>query len=230
MPENRKRDSRLVTEERMRKKALRRKRAMRNRMIFGLVMAVIIVLIILFIRFLFIKLAPEADSTRLTLRKNGSIRLEERVDTESLPDSASAIEKSLKSDINSYNKNNKKKVGLVRINSHKDSLYVETTYPDIASYNKFSGYKLSLMDTSKSGKVDTVFYKVVSGKKGKSFSTEKALKSGKKIFSINENIKVSLPGRVTAVSEGASVSGNTVTIKPADGNYDYAAVTYIIYK
>lgn len=230
MPEKRKPDNRLMTEERRRKRALRRKRAIRNRVIFGLFISVFLILIIFLIRFLVIKFAPEADSTTLTLRKNGSLRLEERVSVSSLSGQTMSIEKSLKSDIRSFNKNNKKKVHLVRINSHKDSLYVETTYPDIESYNKYSGYKLSLKDTSKIKNADQVFYKVDSGKKGKTFSAEKALKSGKKIFSLNENIKVSLPGDIKAVSEGASVSGNMVTIKPADGNYDYAAVTYIIYK
>ena len=215
---------------RRRKAILRRKRAL----VLGGMALVVILLLYLIVHALYIKFKPKADKTTLTLRENGQVRLEEVVDTDNLSVSKGELKKSIKEDINKFNKKHDEKlVRFIRIGSKDDKTYVETTYKDIDTYAKFSGYDVKLTTVKKS-KCDfnAVFYRVKDSKKTKQVSDLDVKKMKYNLLTLDENIAVKVPGEIKVVSdEGTKVTADDeVLIKPTNGDTDYAVKTYIVFE
>lgn len=202
-----------------------------------IVMILILVLVIFLIRSAYIAFRPKASESTLTLRNDGSIRLEEVIDLKEYNISKHDIKKSVLNEIEAYN--NKSKTGhveFVRMSTKDDKTYLETTYKNVSTYNKYTEYNLYTNTMKKAVKkgpdFNASFSSVKDGKKKSALSVDKVKKLSGNIITIDENIVVKVPGDICAVSgDNTKVQDkDKVKITSQDGNADSAAVTYIIYK
>lgn len=226
------------TQNRKRRSKRRSKKYRMLRIKRACVLGVLAVLLLLIIynvgHHLYIALRPKADETTFTLKKDGSVRLEELVDTNQLDTSKSELKGLVKDDIDAFNERmGENKAKFIRIGKSNGKTYVETTYTDVESYAKHTKYDVKLTDVKKSKEdFNAIFVSVKDNKKGKSIPVEQVKRIKGKVLTIDENIAVKVPGEIVCVSdEGTTISKDgVVSVKPVNGNYDSAVKTYIIYK
>ena len=137
-------------------------------------------------------------------------------------------------DISAFNsKHGKNAVRFIRLGEKNGKCYVETAFKDVETYAKYSGYEVKLTKVKASkANFDAIFSEVKDGKKSGYIDAYKVKKMKGQLLVLNENITVKVPGDVKCVSdEGTKVNEDgSVTIKPVNGNNDYAVNTYIIFE
>jgi hypothetical protein len=218
-------------------RANRIKRLKRKRAALIVVMILILIALIFLIRAAYIQFRPKASESTLTLRNDGSIRLEEVIDMNAYKTSKGDIKKSIKKEISSFNKTSKTgKVSYIRISTKDDKTYLETTYKNVSTYKAYTDYDMysgTVKKAVKSGlDFNASFTEVKDGKKGSQLAVDKVKKLTGNVLKIDENIVVKVPGDVIAVSGDNTKVQDTdqVKITSQDGNSDSAEVTYIIYR
>ena len=202
-----------------------------------LVMILILVVIVLLIRSAYIAFRPKAPESTLTIRNDGSIRLEEVIDLKEYNLSKHEMKKTVLDDIKTFNNKSKNgHVEFVRMSSKDNKTYLETTYKNAGTYNSYTDYNLYTNTMKKAVKkgpdFNASFSSVKDGRKQGALSLDKVKKLSGNVITIDENIVVKVPGDICAVSGDNTKVQDTdqVKITSQDGNADSAAVTYIIYK
>lgn len=190
----------------------------------------------------------EADETTLSLTSEGAIIFEEII-----PAKEDMVEKDLedfvKAEIAGYRTEEENAVLLEKVEVDEEKAYVRIRYKDVATYSKFTGYDAFLGTISEAQRkgypFTSAFLRIeekeqenADGKKGEVstvIETAEATRdevmsdSGAKIFVIQENVRVALPGGYTFVSaEGTKCEPGFVRISPIDDNPDSAPLTYIV--
>lgn len=221
------------TKKKLSRRARHQQIIRRRRIVLGVGVVVIALLLVLIIHSLYIRFKPKADVSTLTIKEDG-VKLEELIDTNELSASKGDLKSSIKEDIAKFNeKYGKGAAHFVRIGEKNGKCYVETTFKDVKTYAKYTGYdvKLTKVKASKAN-FDAIFSKVKDGKKKGFVEQYKVKKMKGQLLILNENITVKVPGDVKCVSdEGTKINEDgSVTIKPVNGDNDFAVNTYIIFE
>ncbi len=221
------------TKKKISRRARHRQIVRRRRIALGVFVVVAVLLLYVIIHSLYIKFKPKADVSTLTIKEDG-VKLEEVIDTDELKASNGDLKRAVKDDISAFNsKHGKNAARFIRLGEKNGKCYVETAFKDVETYAKYSGYavKLTKVKASKAN-FDAIFSEVKDGKKSGYIDAYKVKKMKGQLLVLNENITVKVPGDVKCVSdEGTKVNEDgSVTIKPVNGNNDYAVNTYIIFE
>lgn len=196
-------------------------------------MAVIIFLVFL-IRFITIQMTPIADRDTLTIKKDGTIELEEVGKSDKSFDKMKSYVKDL---VKSYDKGHSGAVKLKRAISAHGKISFVTSYRDYKTYADFTGYEL-YSGTVKSAEsrgydMDTDFRLVKNGAAGDYIKDIDKKYKDSRIIIIKENIKLVMESADIQCISGdtaAIKSRNTVVISPRGSKSNASELTYIIYK
>ncbi|QFJ53627.1 hypothetical protein [Pseudobutyrivibrio xylanivorans] len=218
----------------------RQREVMRNRIIFGTVCVALFALVV----FLIVKLAgmfvgsgTMADTSTLTVEKDGQIVFEEVADFDAETYSKADLKTYTKDLIASFNDTyGSKAITLDRFRVTADKAYIKTTYVDADAYSAFTSYQTfngTYEEAAAAGyDFEELFCITENDTKGIGTTVDASETfPGFHVAIVNENVTVKVPGQIYYISEPSTemVDANTVSIKQADGNEDVTDTVYILY-
>ncbi|MBO6155325.1 MAG: hypothetical protein J6O60_07785 [Lachnospiraceae bacterium] len=228
----------MTREERLARNAKRRQAIIRRRRIaIAAIIAAIVLVVVIAIVAVTKLFGNEAETSTLTINDDGSVVCEEVVDFDKDYYSKADLKSFIKKQVEEFNKANNTSIKVNKVKAGKDSAYAKVTYGSVAEYADFTHYPLY------SGSVNAAlndgynfvdsFVNVKDGTKGDEVEIIDVTSDKEaNVIVVKENITVTVPGKITYVSDKNTtmVDESTVAIAQADGNNDATQVTYIVYK
>ena len=171
----------------------------------------------------------KAESTTLTVRKDGSVVFEE-TDEASEDITEAELKDFVREQIDDFNeKAGKKDVRLIACEVNDKKTYLKTYYKDALVYASFTGlecFEGQVKDAISEGYLfNNLLVKVKDGKKGSDVSKSAIKKDGeRRVIIINQDINVSLPSPCVYISKE-----NTKLISDKTVSVDNPTEVYIVY-